>query len=91
MFENRKHDRYEYEYTGAKLEYTLSPFSKDEIFEAEVINFSQHGLCLLSANCIAEDEEITIRDFMNKTLQDAKVLWVEKTDEGLFMIGLSFV
>ena len=88
MFENRKHDRYEY--TGGKLEYTLSPFSVKKIFEAEVINFSQHGLCLLSSNYLAEDEEITIRDFMNKTLQNAKVVWVEKTDDGLFMIGLSF-
>jgi len=87
MFENRKNDRYEY--TGDKLEYTLSPFSIDEIFEADVIDFSQSGLCLLSANYIAEGEEITIRDFMNYTLQNAKVLWVEKTDEGLFKMGLS--
>lgn len=89
MFENRKHDRYEY--TDSKLEYTLAPFSTDEIFEADVINFSELGLCLLSANYIAEGEEITIRDFMNYSLQNAKVLWVEKTDEGLFKIGLSFV
>jgi hypothetical protein len=33
MFNNRKHDRYEH--TGAKLEYTLSAFSIDEIFEAD--------------------------------------------------------
>jgi len=89
MFNNRKHDRYEY--TGAKLEYTLSAFSVDEIFEAEVINFNQSGLCLLSANYIAEGEEITIRDFMSYTLQNAKVIWIEKTDEDLFKIGLSFV
>ena len=89
MFENRKNDRYEY--TGDKLEYTLSPFSTDEIFEADVINFSLMGLCLLSANYIAEGEEITIRDFMNYTLQNAKVIWVKRTAEGLFKIGLSFV
>jgi hypothetical protein len=89
MFENRKNDRYEY--SSGKLEYTLSPFSIDEIFEADVINFSQSGLCLLSANYIAEGEEIIIRDFMNYELQNAKVLWVEKTDEGLFKIGLSIV
>ena len=89
MSENRKNDRYEY--SSGKLEYTLSPFSIDEIFEADVINFSQSGLCLLSANYIAEGEEIIIRDFMNYELQNAKVLWVEKTDEGLFKIGLSIV
>ena len=89
MFENRKKDRYPY--AGGKLEYTLSPFSKGEIFEADVIDYSESGLCLLSANYIAEGEEITIRDFMNYSLQNAKVLRVEKTDEGLFKIGLSIV
>ena len=89
MFENRKHDRYEY--TDGKLQYTLSPFSTDEIFEADVINFSEFGLCLLSVNYIAEGNEITIRDFINYGLQNAKVIWVEKTDEGLFKMGLSFV
>lgn len=89
MFENRKNERYEN--TDNKLEYTLTPFSVEQIFEAEVINFSQSGLCLLSANYIAEGEEITIRDFMNVTLQTAAVIWIEKTDEGLFKIGLSFV
>jgi hypothetical protein len=89
MFENRKDERYEY--AENKLEYTLTPFSVDEIFEAEVINFSRAGLCLLSVNYIAEGEEITIRDFMSVTLQTAEVIWVEKTDEGLFKIGLSFV
>jgi hypothetical protein len=47
-------------------------------------------VCILSANCLAEGEEITIRDFMNFTLKNAVVIWVEKTDEGLFKIGLSF-
>jgi hypothetical protein len=89
MFENRKNDRYEY--TGDKLEYTLTPFSENEIFEADVINYNQTGLCLLSTNCISEGEEITIRNFMNFTSQDAKVIWVEKADEGLYKIGLSFV
>ena len=89
MFENRKTDRYEN--AGCKLEYTLSPSSTDEIFEANVINFSQSGLCLLSVKYIAEGEEITIRDFMNYTLQNAKVIWVKRTDDGLFKIGLSFV
>jgi hypothetical protein len=89
MFENRKHDRFEY--TGEKLEYTLTPFSEDEIFEAEIINYSQTGLCLLATNCISEGEEITIRSFINFTSQDAKVIWVEKTDEDLFKIGLAFI
>lgn len=89
MFDNRRTDRYPY--TGGKLEYTLSPFSVDEIFEAEVIDFSQSGLCILTAHYSAEGEEITIRDFMNCPLQTAKVLWVEKTDEFLFKIGLSIV
>jgi hypothetical protein len=89
MFDNRQNDRYEY--TGGKLEYALSPLSIDEIFEADVIDYNQLGLCLMSANYIAEGEEIMIRDFMNYGLQHAKVLWVKKTDEGLFKIGLLFV
>jgi hypothetical protein len=88
MFDNRKNDRFEY--TSGKLEYTLSPFSLDEIFEADVINYNHLGLCLLSANYVAEGEEITIRDFMDSRLKNAKVLWVEKTDEGLFKMGLLF-
>ena len=89
MSENRKNDRYEY--AGCKLEYALSPSSTDEIFEANVINFSQSGLCLLSVKYIAEGVEITIRDFMNYTLQNAKVIWVKRTADGLYKIGLSFV
>ena len=89
MFENRKNDYYEY--ASAKLECTLSLFSMDEIFEADVTDFSQSGLCLLSVNYIAEGEKITIRDFMKDELQNAIVLRVEKTDEGLLKIGLSIV
>lgn len=89
LLEKRKRERHEY--AGGKLEYTLSPSSADQIFEADVINFSQSGLCLLSANYIAEGGEITVRNFMNCPSQNAKVLWVEKTDKGLFKIGLSFV
>ena len=89
MFEHRKIDRYEY--AGCILEYTLSPSSTDEIFEANVINFSPSGLCLLSVKYLAEGVEITIRNFMNYTSQNAKVIWVRRTAEGLFKIGLSFV
>ena len=89
MSENRKNDRYEY--AGCKLEYALSPSSTDEIFEANVINCSQSGLCLLSVKYIAEGAEITIRNFMNYTLQNAKVIWVKRTADGLYKIGLSFV
>ena len=89
MFEHRKNDRYEY--AGCILEYTLSPSSTDEIFEANVINFSPSGLCLLSVKYLAEGVEITIRNFMNFKLLSAKVIWVRRTAEGLFKIGLSFV
>lgn len=88
MFENRRHDRYEYE--DVKVEYSLSTFSEDEIFEAAVVNYSQTGLCILSRNSLEEGELITIRNFLNFTCQDAKVIWVEKTDEDYYRIGLSF-
>ena len=97
MFEQRRNARYEF--SGDKVEYALSPFSADEICEAGVINFSEAGLCLLSLSPLSVGQEITIRDFMSSSSRTAVVIWVEeyddifylnKSDEILFKIGLSF-
>lgn len=96
MFEQRKNERYEF--SGDKVEYSLDPFS-EETFEAGVVNFNETGLCLLSPNPISVGEEIIIRDFMDSPSRTAAVIWVEKyddifylnkSDEVLFKIGLSF-
>ena len=98
MFEQRKNARYEF--SGDKLEFTLSPFSTDEIREAGVINFSETGLCLLSVNPLSVGQEITIRDFMGSSSRTAVVIWIEKCDDMFLLdksekvsyrIGLSFV
>jgi len=97
MFEQRRSERYEL--SGSKVEYMLTPFSKDEIFEADVVNFSETGLCLLSSNRLTVGQEITIRNFMTFSSRTAVVMWVEeydgmfhcdKSDEALFKVGLQF-
>lgn len=97
MFDQRKNERYDF--SDRKVEYTLTPFSHDEIFDAAVINLSETGLCLLSPNRLSVGQEITIKNFMTFSSRTAKVIWVEKydggfhlnrSDEVLFKIGLLF-
>jgi hypothetical protein len=97
MFDQRKNERAEF--TGDKAEYALDPFSEDEMFEADVINVSETGLCLLSSNRLTLGQEITIRNFMTFSSRMAVVMWVEKydamfylnkSDEVLFKVGLQF-
>jgi len=86
MFEQRKNERYEF--SGNTLEYALTPFAKDEIFEADVVNFSETGLCLLSSNRLSVRQEITVKNFMSSSSRTAVVIWVKKHDE-LFYINKS--
>lgn len=97
MFEQRRNERYEF--SGDKVEYTLTPFSQDEIFEAAVVNFSETGLCLLSPNRLSVGQEITIKNCMSFSSRTAVVNWIEKyndvfslkeSDQVLFKIGLLF-
>jgi len=97
MFDQRKNERAEF--TGDKVEYALNPFSEDEMFEADAINVSETGLCLLSSNRLTVGQEITIRNFMTFSSRTAVVMWVEeydgmfhfdKSDEALFKVGLQF-
>ena len=86
MFEQRKSERYEL--SNNKLEYSLTPFAKDEIFEADVVNFSETGLCLLSSNRLAVRQEITVKNFMASSSRTAVVVWVKKYDD-LFYLNKS--
>ena len=97
MFEQRKKERYEF--SGEKVDFTLTPFAQDELYSAGVLNFSEAGLCLLSSMRLSVRQEITIRDFMTSSARTAVVIWVEKytdifylnkSDEVLFRIGLLF-
>jgi hypothetical protein len=89
MFEQRKNERYIV--TEDTLKYTLHPFAEDEIFEAEIVNYSQTGICFLSSNCIPPGQEITIRNFMDSSSGTAVVIWSEKSDEDAYKTGLMFV
>ena len=97
MFEQRKKERYEF--SGDKVDFTLTPFAQDELYSAGVINFSETGICLLSSTRLSPGQEITLRDFMSFSARSAVVIWTEKyidifylnkSDEALFRIGLLF-
>ena len=86
MFEQRRSERYQL--FGNKVEYSLAPFSKDETFKADVVNFSETGLCLLSSNRLSVRQEITVKDFMTFSSRTAVVIWVKKCDD-LFYLNKS--
>jgi hypothetical protein len=89
MFEQRKNERYEE--SEAVLEYTLSPFSADEIFIAEIVNYSQTGICIRSSGRIPPGQEITIRNFTNSPTGTALVIWSEKSNGDTHITGLKLV
>jgi hypothetical protein len=97
IFDNRSNERYES--SDSKVDYTLGHFSKDEIFEANLINFSEVGLCMLSPQRLTVGQEITLKNFMSYSSRTAVVLWVaggeeaagfDKSDQVLFRVGLHF-
>ena len=97
MFEQRRSERYEL--SENKVEYSLTPFSKDEILEADLVNYSETGLCILSSNHLSVRQEITIKNFMSSSSRTAVVVWIRKyndlfylnkSDKLLFKAGLLF-
>jgi hypothetical protein len=97
FFDGRQNERYEF--SDQKVEYTFGLLSKDEIFEAELINASETGLCMLSPHRLTVGQEITLTNFMDFTSRTAIVIWIaeseetgdsNKSDQALFKIGLQF-
>ena len=89
MFEQRSAERYES--FDNKMDYVLDPFSEDPVFEAELVNYSETGLCILSSHLLSVGQEITIKDLLAFPLRTAVVTWSEKyDDQELFKIGLRF-
>jgi hypothetical protein len=97
FFDNRSNERYDF--SDHKVEYTLGHFSSDELFEAELINVSERGLCIMSPQPLAVGQEITLKDFMGFSSRTALVIWIAEDEEksrfdaseqGLFKIGLEF-
>jgi hypothetical protein len=88
-----------YEFSDYKVEYAVGHFSNDEVFEADLINSSERGLCMLCPHHLTVGQEITLRDFMGYSARTAMVIWItehretggfDKSDEALFKVGLQF-
>ncbi len=96
MFDQRSNERYEF--LDQKVAYTSGHFSSDEIFEADLINASETGLCMLSAQRLTVGQEITLINFMSFSARTAVVIWIEDGETGafnksrnvIFRIGLKF-
>jgi hypothetical protein len=97
IFDLRSNERYEL--PDYKVEYTLSHLSDDEMFEADLINVSEIGLCILSPHRLTLGQEITLRNFMTFSSRTAVVIWIaehdemdcfDKSDQVLFKVGLQF-
>ena len=97
MLDVRDNNRFEFPYD--KVEYAFGPFSSDEIFEADLINASETGLCIRSPHRLTVGLEITLRNFMGYSSRSAVVIWIaedegkggfDKFDEVLFKVGLQF-
>jgi len=97
FFDNRRNERYEF--SDNNVEYTFGNFANDEIFEAELINANEVGLCILSPHRLTVGQEITIKNFMTFSSRTAVVIWIAEYDETycfdkshqvLFKVGLHF-
>lgn len=97
FFDNRRNERFEF--PDHKVEYTFGHFANDEIFEADLINASEMGLCMLSQHCLTVGQEITVRNCMGFSSRTAVVIWIaedeetggfDESDRVLFKVGLKF-
>jgi hypothetical protein len=97
FFDLRSNERYEFPYY--KVEYTLGHFSDNDIFEADLINANEVGLCMLLSQRLTVGQEITLKNFMAFSFRTAVVIWIEESDETdfsdksdrvLFKVGLQF-
>lgn len=96
-FDQRNNERYEF--SDYKVEYTLGRLSDDEMFEADLINANEVGLCILSPHRLTVGQEITVKNFMTFSSRTAVAIWIAEYDETdcfdkshrvLFKVGLHF-
>ena len=97
MFDMRRRERHEF--SDDKVEYSFTAFS-GEIFEADLINGSEDGLCMQLSQCLSVGREITVRNFMDFSARTAVVIWVQQheekgffeeiSDDVLYRVGLQF-
>jgi hypothetical protein len=67
FFDLRSNERYEFPYY--KVEYTLGHFSDNDIFEADLINANEVGLCMLLSQRLTVGQEITLKNLMRRIFQ----------------------
>jgi hypothetical protein len=96
-FDLRRNERYEY--SDYKVEYTVDHLSEDEMFDADLVNANEVGLCILSPRRLAVEQEITLINFMASSSRTAVVIWIAeydemnffgKSDQVLYKVGLRF-
>ena len=97
FFDLRNNERYEF--PDYKVEYSFGHFYNDEIFEADLINVNETGLCMVSRHRLSVGQEIILRNFMSFSSRMAVVIWIaqdeeavgfDKSDQLLFKVGLQF-
>jgi len=85
-FERRKNGRAVLE---SKVEYVLN--YKDEVFlEGDIVNISESGLCLNTSTELKEGQEIIFKDILLAGYKTANVVWIDKTDDNYYTVGLQF-
>ena len=85
-FERRKDERVDFE---SKIEYVLN--HTDEVsFEGSIVNISPFGLCLNISTELREGQEIIFKDTLTTGHQTAMVVWIDKTNDNSYMVGLQF-
>jgi hypothetical protein len=97
FFDGRKRGRL-FSFGDEKVEYALSPFDELSLFEALLVDFSEIGLCMLTSQKLAVDQEIIIKGGMSD--KAAVVIWAEEyagdipgseQDGVRYKVGLMFV
>ena len=97
FFDNRRNERYEF--VDQKVDYTFGNVGDTEIFEGDLINGNEVGLCMLSPHRLTVGEEITIKNFMGFSSRTGVVIWIaegeemshsDESDQVLFRVGLQF-
>jgi hypothetical protein len=85
-FERRQYGRVDFE---SKIEYVLN--HTDEVFlEGDIVNVSAFGLCLYTATELRDGQEIIFKDILPNDHQTGVVVWIEKTDDNNYIVGLQF-
>ena len=96
-FDSRRNERYEL--LDQKVDYTFGNVGDNEIFEGDLINGNEVGLCMLSPHRLTVGQEITIKNYMGFSSRPAVVIWIaedeetsgsDESDQVLFRVGLQF-